>query len=127
QFVINVAIVCAEKTTGGLLLPTEQARSYMENQVVRSRNRVYAPHWSATPLVYILRPVQKFIQQAQSGGIVLLIMTVLALLIANSPMGEGYEALLETHIGIQVGPWRLEESVLHWINDGLMVIFFFVV
>jgi NhaA family Na+:H+ antiporter len=54
-------------------------------------------------------------------------MTVLALIIANSPLHESYQALLETHIGLYVGPWELEESVLHWINDGLMALFFFVV
>jgi NhaA family Na+:H+ antiporter len=71
--------------------------------------------------------MQEFIQQSQSGGIVLLIMTVLAMFIANSGLGEGYFSLLDTHIGITVGPFVLEESVLHWVNDGLMVIFFFVV
>jgi NhaA family Na+:H+ antiporter len=71
--------------------------------------------------------MQEFIHQSQSGGIVLLIMTVLALIIANSPLGESYEAILETHISIHFGSWVLEESVLHWINDGLMALFFFVV
>ncbi len=71
--------------------------------------------------------MQEFIHQSQSGGIVLLIITVLALIIANSPLGEGYLALLDAHIGLSVGPYLLEESVLHWINDGLMVLFFFLV
>jgi Na+:H+ antiporter, NhaA family len=71
--------------------------------------------------------MQEFIHQSQSGGIVLLVMTVLAMFIANSALGEGYLALLDAHIGITVGPFILEESVLHWVNDGLMVIFFFVV
>jgi NhaA family Na+:H+ antiporter len=71
--------------------------------------------------------MQEFIHQSQSGGIVLLLMTVLALLIANSPLNEGYVHLLETHISLVAGPFVLEETVLHWINDGLMVMFFFVV
>lgn len=71
--------------------------------------------------------MQEFIHQSQSGGIVLLIMTLLALIVANSPLNELYQSILETHISIHFGPWVLEESVLHWINDGLMVIFFFVV
>jgi NhaA family Na+:H+ antiporter len=96
-------------------------------RAVKSRKRRYATHWSATPLVHILRPMQEFIHQSQAGGIVLLAMTVLALAIANSPLRQGYEALLETHISLHVGAWVLEESVLHWVNDGLMVIFFFVV
>jgi len=54
-------------------------------------------------------------------------MTVIALLIANSPFQAWYMALLETHIGISAGALVLDESVLHWVNDGLMALFFFVV
>lgn len=71
--------------------------------------------------------MQEFIHQSQAGGIVLLAMTVLALIIANSPLGAAYDEILHAYIGFQVGPWELKESVLHWVNDGLMVIFFFVV
>ena len=94
---------------------------------MKTKTRAYAAHWSATPLVHILRPMQEFIHQSQAGGIILLVMTLLALIIANSPLGEGYQAMLDAHISIHVGSWVLEESVLHWVNDGLMVIFFFVV
>ncbi len=99
----------------------------MKDNATKVKPRIYAAHWSATPLVRILRPMQEFIHQAQSGGIVLLIMTIIALAIANSPLSEGYMALLDTHIGINVGPFVLDESVLHWINDGLMAVFFFLV
>jgi NhaA family Na+:H+ antiporter len=71
--------------------------------------------------------MHEFIQQSQSGGIVLLVATILALIVANSPLQSSYLALLDTHIGIHAGAWTLEESVLDWVNDGLMVIFFFVV
>jgi NhaA family Na+:H+ antiporter len=98
-----------------------------KEKAVGNKLNIGAEHWSATPLAHVLRPMQEFIQQSQSGGIVLLIMTVLALIIANSPLNELYESVLHAHISIHVGPWVLEESVLHWINDGLMVIFFFVV
>ncbi len=86
-----------------------------------------ASHWSTTPIARILRPMQEFIQQEQSSGIILLGMTILALLIANSPLAEAYFTLLETKVGIVAGPFELKESVLHWVNDGLMAIFFFVV
>ncbi len=84
-------------------------------------------HWNMTPLVRILGPMQEFIQQSQASGIILLIVTVLALVIANSPLATWYNTLLETHIGLSTGSLILEESVLHWINDGLMALFFFVV
>ena len=86
-----------------------------------------ATHWSTTPLARILGPMQEFINQSQSGGIVLLVMTVVALAIANSPLSASYLAVLDTRIGITAGPLVLEESALHWVNDGLMAIFFFLV
>jgi NhaA family Na+:H+ antiporter len=70
---------------------------------------------------------QEFARQAASGGIVLLIFTIIALLWRNSGVGESYVHFWETELAITLGPWQLSESLLHWINDGLMVIFFFVV
>src|SRR5690349_10805601 len=64
------------------------------------KQRKYVAHWSATPLVHLLGPLQEFIQQSQSSGIVLLSMTILALIIANSSLGASYFALLETHISL---------------------------
>lgn len=49
----------------------------------------------------------------------------LALIIYNSPFGELYDKLLHVHLSIMVGDIGLDKSLLHWINDGLMVIFFF--
>ena len=86
-----------------------------------------APHWSETSLARVLRPIQEFIHNSASSGIVLMAATILALAIANSPLADEYDALLHTNIGVSVGPFQLTESVLHWINDGLMAIFFFLV
>ncbi|KAA3656858.1 MAG: Na+/H+ antiporter NhaA [Chloroflexi bacterium] len=62
-----------------------------------------------------------------SGSIVLLVATISAMILANSPLTETYFALWETKIGIKVGTFEFIESLLHWINDGLMAVFFFVV
>jgi NhaA family Na+:H+ antiporter len=70
---------------------------------------------------------QDFVRQAASGGIVLLFCTILALLWRNSPWGESYLHFWETKLALNLGNWTLSESLLHWINDGLMVLFFFVV
>jgi Na+:H+ antiporter, NhaA family len=86
-----------------------------------------AAHWSETPIARVIGPMQDFIHREQSSGILLLIMTALALVLANSPLGADYFALLETKTGFVFGSLELKMSVLHWINDGLMVIFFFVV
>ncbi len=71
--------------------------------------------------------MQEFIHNSAAGGIVLMAATVLALTIANSPLAVTYDAVLQTSVGLSVGPYQLQESVLHWINDGLMAIFFFLV
>ena len=74
------------------------------------------------------RPVRNFLRIEAAGGILLLIATVVALVWANSPWSDVYHEILETHITIEVGDLlHLDESVLHWINDALMAIFFFVV
>jgi NhaA family Na+:H+ antiporter len=70
---------------------------------------------------------QEFTRIAASGGIVLFIATLLALFLANSVFSETYQHLLETPIAITLGRIGLTEDLLHWINDGLMAIFFFVV
>lgn len=74
------------------------------------------------------RPVRNFLRIEAAGGILLLIATITALVWANSPWSDSYHDILETHISIHVGDLvHIDESVLHWINDALMVVFFFVV
>ena len=86
-----------------------------------------APHWSETSIARILTPIQQFIHTSAAGGIVLMVATVLALILANSPLADEYDALLHAHLSISLGPFQIDESLVHWINDGLMAIFFFVV
>jgi Na+:H+ antiporter, NhaA family len=71
--------------------------------------------------------LRDFLQQEVSGGYVLMGAAALALLIANTPWAGVYFGVLEHHLRIAVGPLVLDESVLHWINDGLMAIFFLLV
>jgi NhaA family Na+:H+ antiporter len=94
---------------------------------MKQQPRTLAPHWSATPIARVLGPMQAFISREASSGIILLSMTIVALALANSPLSAGYLALLDTHLRIAVGPFAIDESLLHWINDGLMAIFFFLV
>ncbi|MGD2206621.1 MAG: Na+/H+ antiporter NhaA [Anaerolineae bacterium] len=70
---------------------------------------------------------QQFTRLQASGGILLLAATVLALVWANSVWGSGYFEVWETYLKIELGDLALKESLLHWVNDGLMVIFFFLV
>jgi NhaA family Na+:H+ antiporter len=78
-----------------------------------------------------LRPIvtnfQRFLKAANTGGILLLIATVFALVWANSPYRESYESVWVTKLSIGIGEFSLSKSLLLWINDGLMAVFFFVV
>ena len=80
-----------------------------------------------TPIEKITYPIQEFLHQEASGGILLIIATVIALAWANSPFAESYHNLWHTYLSIDLGGIGLKYSLHHWINDGLMVIFFFVV
>lgn len=75
----------------------------------------------------LLRPVQRFMREEAASGVLLLAAAVTALAWANSPWSDSYERLWETHLTIGVGSFVLEESLHFWINDALMVVFFFVV
>jgi NhaA family Na+:H+ antiporter len=61
------------------------------------------------------------------GGIGLGIAALAALVVANSPIGEHYRALLETTAEIRIGSIGLAKDLEHWVNDGLMAIFFLLV
>ncbi|MFY2947128.1 Na+/H+ antiporter NhaA [Achromobacter ruhlandii] len=76
------------------------------------------------------RPVsflQAFLRSEALGGYVLMLAAAVALVIANSPLAPHYFEVLGTKLGFQAGPVMLKESVLHWINDGLMAVFFLLV
>ena len=61
------------------------------------------------------------------GGIVLGLSAIAALIVANSPLGPHYEALLRTTGEVRIGSIGLSKTVDHWINDGLMAVFFLLV
>lgn len=62
-----------------------------------------------------------------AAGLVLVSAAILALICANSPLQDLYERVLATHVQIGVEPFALSKEVIHWINDGLMAVFFFLV
>ncbi len=86
-----------------------------------------AAHWSETAIAQIVRPIQDFIRQTTSGGILLIGATLLALFLANSGFASGYDEMLHTYISFSFGSYELSMTVLHWINDGLMALFFLLV
>ncbi len=75
----------------------------------------------------ILSRIQTFIHLEASAGLVLIGMTILALLAANSAFAPYYHGFLDTNVRFGVGGFELSKPALLWINDGLMAIFFFLV
>jgi NhaA family Na+:H+ antiporter len=76
----------------------------------------------------LARPFVRFMELEISSAILLLAMAVVALVWANSPWGATYDAFWHTPISFVVGQvFEIELSLGHWVNDGLMTIFFFVV
>ena len=75
----------------------------------------------------LLRPFHRFFGLEAASGILLLLAAVVALVWANSPWADSYFHLWETHVVVGMGDLALDKSLHHWINDGLMAVFFFVV
>lgn len=85
------------------------------------------PGLPAVPVDRILKPISRFLHIQSSSGLVLLAFTVAALVLANSPVSESFLAFWKTTVGFSAGTFEMRHSLKHWINDGLMVIFFFVI
>ncbi|MCX2794739.1 Na+/H+ antiporter NhaA [Microbulbifer thermotolerans] len=75
----------------------------------------------------LVTPFEEFIHRQSSSGILLMLSAVAALLIANSPLQHAYEHILHMPLSLNIGDWTFSLTVHHWINDGLMAIFFFLV
>jgi len=87
--------------------------------------KLYAP-WEKA-FSKISTPFEHFIHAQTTTGMILMIMTVLALILANTPLTESYVQFFHTKVDIAIGSWKLSHSIHHWINDGLMAVFFFII
>jgi Na+:H+ antiporter, NhaA family len=72
-------------------------------------------------------PLREYLRNEAAGGVVLMVAAALALGWANSPWRAAYAALWETPLAVQVGRYGIEADLRHWVNDGLMTLFFLVV
>lgn len=77
-------------------------------------------------LVLALTPLQGFVQTSVSGIGLLLLGTLLALVLANSPMSDMYDRFWLSEVTIGSESFGITESLRHWVNDGLMALFFFI-
>jgi len=71
--------------------------------------------------------LDEFIKKESAGGILLVVATVFALLFSNTFMSPVYEYFLHIPVDIKIGPLELSKSLYHWVNDGLMAIFFLLI
>ena len=71
--------------------------------------------------------LEEFIKKESSAGIVLIFVTILALLLKNSPLSEIYNIFLHTPVEIRFGALHIDKPLYLWINDGLMAIFFLLI
>jgi len=75
----------------------------------------------------VATPFEHFLHAQTTTGLILMVMTVLALILANTPLTEAYMHFFHTKVDLTVGSWQLSHTIHHWINDGLMAIFFFII
>ena len=86
---------------------------------------IYAP-WERR-FSKVLTPFDEFVHGQTTSGLLLMASAVVALMMANSFFYETYSHILHTLVGLNIGEWKLEMSLHHWVNDALMALFFFLV
>ena len=74
-----------------------------------------------------MEPLARFLEIESASGILLVICTIIALVLANSPWAAAWNAFWHTHVHIGAGTWQLDASLAHWVNGGLMTVFVFLV
>jgi NhaA family Na+:H+ antiporter len=87
--------------------------------------KLCAPWEKAFKKVYT--PFEHFLHAQTTTGLVLVAMTIIALVVANSPLYDAYKHIIHTPIALHIGDLVIKHSIHHWINDGLMAIFFFLI
>ena len=87
--------------------------------------KLYAPWEKAFKKVST--PFEEFLHAQTTTGLILIVMTIIALVLANTSLYETYAHFFHINIDFNVGSWALSHSLHHWINDGLMAIFFFLI
>ena len=76
---------------------------------------------------YITAPFRWFFKLEAASGLILLLAAIVALLLSNTNFSDLYFKILNTHLLVGTKNFGLDLSILHWINDALMAIFFFIV
>ncbi len=81
---------------------------------------------NTVPIDRVRQPMLRLIHLENISGVALIVAALVALALANSPLAEDVAHFWHTHLTIGIGPIEIDESLVHWVNDGLMTIFFLV-
>ncbi|MCE9679052.1 Na+/H+ antiporter NhaA [Shewanella sp. AS1] len=73
------------------------------------------------------KAIRNFLSQESAGGILLMAAVVIAMILANSPLSGIYQGFLHTEMQVRFGSLDLDKTLIHWINDGLMALFFMLI
>ncbi len=74
-----------------------------------------------------MKIIKEFIENESASGILLIFATILALLLSNTFLSGYYDSFLHIPVEVRVGPLHLDKSLYHWVNDGLMAVFFLLI
>jgi NhaA family Na+:H+ antiporter len=98
-----------------------------EQQPIKNTDKglIYAP-WERA-FSRVLSPFEEFIHRQTTSGLLLMGSAIIALFLANSVFAEAYLHFIHTPVHLSLGSWAIKMSLHHWVNDGLMALFFFVV
>jgi len=96
-----------------------RGRSGAQGGHTRARRRSLAAQLSA--------PARQFLSTEAGGAVLMLTATIAALVWANSPWSDSYRALWDAEASLALAGWELSMDLEHWVNDGLMALFFFVI
>lgn len=88
--------------------------------------QTHMPRWEKK-FNKLLTPFDRFVNRTTTGGLILMGTALIALILANTPLADNYLHLLHATMGWNIDDWKIEKSLQHWVNDGLMALFFFVV
>ena len=86
----------------------------------------HPPQTVEKPIDRLRHPMQRMIHMENLAGLALIAGAVIALVLANTGVAESVDHFWHYHLKVTLGPVHLDESLVHWVNDGLMTIFFFV-
>lgn len=97
-----------------------------DTNTIEQQTGIYYAPWEKSA-DRIITPFERFVHRQTSSSFVLMVATLLALILANSAFFSAYDEFTHIKLAFSLGPIFLEKTLHHWVNDGLMALFFFVI